>query len=129
MVLVGSGLYRNASDTEARSGAAGGAFGFAPTRRVTIWTEGDAHIQGSATGTSFVFVNETSWEAVRGVWLKFSPQGRTSTDSVPGLFRWDAGLNLLPRTHWQVNLDFYRDKTEGATDPLYTFLAQLHMYL
>ena len=76
-----------------------------------------------------MFVNETAWEAVRGMWLRFSPQARTSTDILPGVFRWDAGVNLLPRTHWQVNLDFYRDKTENTPDALNTFLAQLHVYL
>lgn len=129
MVLVGSGLYRNASDTEARSGAAGGAFGVSPHRRLTIWTEGDAHFEGGDTGTSFVLVNETTWEIVRGVYLRFSPQGRTSTDVLPWVFRWDAGVNLLPRTHWQVNVDFYRDTTEGTADSLNTFLVQMHLYL
>lgn len=129
IVVVGSGLYRHDSDTEAKSGAAGGAFGFSPLRRLTIWTEGDAHIEGGGIGTSFVFVNETAWEVARGVWLKFSPQGRIGNDVLPGLFRWSAGANLLPRTHWHVTLDFYRDKTEDTEDALNTFLAQLHIYL
>lgn len=129
VVLVGSGLYRGESTNQAHSGAAGGAFGFAPTRHLTIWTEGDAHMQGGGLGTSFVFVNETSWEATRGLWLKFSPQGRTGTDVLPSVFRWSAGANWLPRTHWNVDVTFYQDHTEDVDDALSTFLAQLHIYL
>ena len=129
MVLVGSGLYRGESTNEAHSGVAGGAFGFAPTRRLTFWTQGDAHIEGGGLGTSFVFANETAWEVVRGVWLKLSPQGRTGTDARPGVFRWAVGASLLPRTHWNVDVTFYRDRTEDVDDALNTFLAQLHLYL
>jgi hypothetical protein len=128
-VVVGSGFYRDDSDITAKSGAAGGALGFAPIRGLTIWTEGDAHIQSEGLGTSFVFVNETSWEAVRGLWLKFSPQGRTGTDVLPGVFRWSGGASWLPRTHWNVSVSFYRDIIEDTEDPVQTFLAQLHVYL
>ena len=129
IAVVGSGLYRNATDLEARHGATGGALGIAPWKRVSIWTEGDAYMRGSGGGTAFVFVNETSVEAFRGIWLKVSPQGRTGTDLYPGVFRWNVGANLLPRTHVNVSLDFYHEKTEGTVDPLKTFLAQLHLYL
>ena len=61
------------------SGAVGAAFGFAPTSRVSIWTEVDANLQTKAAGgRSWVVVNETSVEVYRGIWLKFSPQLRTS---------------------------------------------------
>jgi len=128
-VVVGSALYRNGSDSEPRQGASGAALGFALWKRVTIWTEGDAYIRGNDGGTSFIFVNETAVEAFRGVWLKVSPQRRTSTDAFPGVVRWNLGASLLPRTHCNLSVDFYRDKTEGAADPLKTFLAQLHLYL
>jgi hypothetical protein len=129
LVVVGSGLFRNESDAQPRSGVVGGALGVAPLPRLTIWTEGDAHIRDGGLGTSFVFANETSWEVARGVWLKVSPQGRTGTDVVPGLFRWSAGASLFPRTHWNVGLTFYRDKVENAASAVETFLAQLHLYL
>lgn len=129
MVVVGSGLFRDASAVQARSGAAGAALGIAPVSRLTIWTEGNVHSRGEGGGTSFVFVNETSVEVARGVWLKLSPQARTGTDRVPGLFRWSAGADLFPRTHWNVNLTLYRDKFEGSPQAPKTVLAQLHLYL
>jgi hypothetical protein len=86
-------------------------------------------MEGDGIGTSFVFVNETAWEVTRGVWLKFSPQGRIGTDVLPGVFRWSVGANLLPRTHWNIDITFYRDTTEDVDDSLDTFLAQLHIYL
>jgi hypothetical protein len=76
-----------------------------------------------------VFANETAYEAFRGVWLRVSPQSRSTTDQFPGVFRWNVGADLLPRTHIHATLDFYHDKTEGSPDPLKTFLAQLHFYL
>jgi hypothetical protein len=133
VVVVGSGFYRAESDVEAQSGAVGGALGLAPLRRLTIWTEGDAYMQDE--GTSFVFVNETSWEVVRGVWVKFTPQGRTGFDVVPGIvrvpgvFRWGIGASLFPRTHWNFTFNFYRDSIEDTDEALETFLAQVHIYL
>jgi hypothetical protein len=129
VVLVGSGLYRNASSLQARHGAAGGALGLAPWRRLSIWTEGDALIRGADGGTSFVFANETSFEVIRGVWLKVSPQGLTGAGNVPGVFRWNAGANLLPRAHFDVNLDVYVDKAKGSEDTFKVFLAQLRLFL
>jgi hypothetical protein len=129
VVVVGSGLYRDESTLKARHGAAGAAVGLARWRRLTVWTEGDADIRGSGGGTSFVLVNETAVEAFRGVWLKVSPQGRTGTDLVPGVFRWNMGASLLPRTHINLNLDLYVDRAEGSDESFKTFLAQLHVYL
>lgn len=129
VVLVGSGLYRNASALQARHGAAGGAVGLAFSKRLSIWTEGDAYLRGDGGGTSFVFTNETAVEVFRGVWLKVSPQGLTGTDRVPGVFRWNAGAHLLPRAHVGVNLEFYLDKAKGRDEAFKVFLAQLHMFL
>jgi len=129
IVVVGSGLYRNASTLQARHGAAGGAIGVAPWRRLTIWTEGDANDRGDGGGTAFVVANETAVEAFRGVWIKVSPQARTGTDLAPGVFRWNIGVSLLPRTHVNANVDFYVDRTEGSADTFKVFLAQLHLYL
>ena len=120
---------RGQNHDESRHGAAGGAVGFAPWRRLTIWTEGDAHIRAGGGGTSLVFVNETAVEAFRGVWFKVSPQGRTGTDRSPGAFRWNLGAHVLPRAHVDVGIDFYLDKIEGSDEAFKTFLAQLHMYL
>src|SRR6185436_14692730 len=58
--IVGSAIYRDATDLEPKSGAAGGALGFAPTPRISVWTEVDASLQAEARGGhSWVAVNET----------------------------------------------------------------------
>ena len=49
-VLVLSGLARDASSFEGRNGAGGVAFGFAPTRRISTWTEVDAQVHKGAVG-------------------------------------------------------------------------------
>jgi hypothetical protein len=128
--IVGSALYRHSTDVDPRSGAAGGAVGFAPSSRVTLWTEVDADLKTEpAGGVSWLVVNETSVEVYRGIWLKISPQFRTAGD-VPGSSdrrRLVIATDLLPRTHWHVNVSYYRDRSSAATTA--TLLAQLHLYL
>lgn len=128
--IVGSALYRHSTDVDPRAGAVGGAVGFAPSSRVTIWTEVDAHVQTKqAGGVSWLVVNETSVEVYRGIWLKFSPQLRT-TGGPPGsstLRRLVFAADLLPRTHWNVNVSYYRDHAFDTSTS--TLLAQLHLYL
>ena len=128
--IVGSAFYRHSTDVDPQSGAVGGAFGFAPTSHVTIWTEADANLQTEvAGGRSWVVVNETSVEVYRGIWLKFSPQLRTS-GGAPGssdLRRLAFEADLLPRTHWNVDVSYYHDHAfETTTSAL---LAQLHLYM
>ena len=63
----------------------------------------------------------------RGLWLKVSPQLRTSdTSGVSDLRRLALVADLLPRTHWNVNVAYYRDRAFGATTS--TLLTQLHLY-
>ena len=128
--LVGSAFYRRATEVDPKSGAGGIAFGFAPTSHVAIWTEADTDLETKAAGgRSYVVVNETSVEVYRGLWLKFSPQLRTSGEG-PGfsdLRRLSFAADLLPRTHWNVNLSYYHDHAFGASTS--TLLAQLHLYL
>jgi hypothetical protein len=130
-VLVASGLFHDGARLAPRNGSAGIAVGFSPIRRLTIWTEGDAQFQQGLSGApSYVLVNETGFEVYRGIWLKVSPQLRTSFgDTSGGTFRWVFELNLLPRTHWNVDLSHYRDK--GRTNDIVTktTLLQLHLYL
>ena len=113
-----------------QSGAVGGAFGFAPTSHVSIWTEGDANLQTKAVGGhSWVVVNETSVEVYRGIWLKFSPQLHTS-GAAPGssdLRRLAFAVDLLPRTHWNVNVSYYHDHAFDASTS--ALLAQLHLFM
>src|SRR5205814_37678 len=128
--IVGSVFYRDSTDLDPKSGSVGGAFGFAPTSRVSIWTEIDADLQTKALGGhSWVVVNETAVEAYRGVWLKFSPQLYTSGGE-PGfsqLRRLAFEADLLPRTHWNIGVSYYHDHAFDASTS--TLLAQLHLYL
>jgi hypothetical protein len=128
--IVGSGFYRHSTDLDPKSGAAGGAFGFAPTSHVSIWTEVDANLQTQAFGgRQWVVVNETAVEAYRGIWLKFSPQVRTSggTPGFSDLRRLAFEADLLPRTHWNVGVSYYHDHAFDASTS--TLLTQLHLYM
>ena len=127
-VLVGSGLYRDGSVTQAKTAASGLAFGFTPVPRLTVWTEGDARFTEGVDSRSYVVANETAFEAARGVWVTVSPQLRTAVGSAPRVFRWVFSTDLLPRTHWNVNVSYYRDKP-AASASFRTLLAQLHVYL
>ena len=130
--VVGSAFYRHSTDLDPKSGAVGGAFGYSPTSRVSIWTEVDANLQTkTAGGHALVVVNETAVEAYRGLWLKFSPQFRTS-GGAPGfsqLRRLSFQADLLPRTHWNVNVNYYHDRDHTFKVSTSTLLAQLHLYL
>ncbi len=129
--LVGSAFYRHATDLDPKSGAVGGAFGFAPATRVTIWTEADANVQVAARGgRTWVVVNETSVEAYRGLWLKFSPQLRTAGGpGFPELRRLAFEVDFLPRTHWNLGLSYYHDHNQTFDVTTSTLLLQLHAYL
>jgi hypothetical protein len=128
--IVGSAFYRGATEVDPKSGEGGIAFGFAPTSHVSIWTEADTDLKSRAAGgRSYLVVNEMSVEVYRGLWLKFSPQFRTSGEA-PGfsdLRRLSFAADLLPRTHWNVNLSYYHDHAFGTSTS--TLLAQLHLYL
>jgi len=127
MTIVGSGIYRAESEIAPKQGSAGLAFGFAPHEKLTVWSQGD--VRGDdLNGASFVFVNETSYEAVRGLWLKVSPQLRTESGPQPQVVRLALSANFLPRTHINVSTTYYRDKPKGS-DPVHTWLLQLHLYL
>jgi hypothetical protein len=130
-VLVASGIFRTASETVARNGSTGAAFGFSPASRVTNWTEADAVFKNITDGRSLVFVNETAVEAVPGLWLKFSPQVRTgaATSITPGVTRLALAATFLPRTHFNVDVSYYHDRTSSTKVVTHTSLVQLHIYL
>jgi hypothetical protein len=124
-----SGLYRAESNTEPRQGSAGLAFGFAPTSRLTTWTQVDGQFREGASSTSYVLVNETSLEVYRGIWLTVTPQARLGGGAVSDLLRFGVGTVILPRTHFNVNLNYYRDRNRTSDITTQIFLAQLHLYL
>jgi hypothetical protein len=129
--LVFSGLYRDKTTLVPTNGGGGVAFGIAPTKRLSIWTEADAQFQQGTSGApAYTLLNETGLEVFRGLWLKVSPQLRTSYgDTSAGVFRWALEADLLPRTHWNLGLSYYRDKARSTGFVYKTLLAQLHLYL
>ena len=131
MVLAASALYRATSDVAPRSTGTGLSFGYAPARWLTTWTHADVQFQRlDASGRAYILANQTSVEALRGVWLRISPQLRwTDTDPRSEIRRLVYGLDLYPRTHWHVNLSYYRDHLPFRGGRVRTLLAQLHLYL
>jgi hypothetical protein len=127
--MAASGLYRGESDVEPRLGSAGLAFGVAPTSRLTTWTQVDGQFREGASATSYVLVNETSLEVYRGIWLTVTPQARLGGGAVSDLLRLGVGTVILPRTHFNVNVNYYRDRNRTSHITTQIFLAQLHLYL
>ena len=131
MAVAASALYRGASDVAPRSTGTGLSFGYAPASWLTTWTHADVQFQRlQASGRAHIFANQTSVEAFRGVWLRVSPQLRwTDTDPRGEVRRMVYGLDFYPRTHWHVNLSYYRDRLPAVSRRTQTVLAQLHLYL
>ena len=130
-VLVGSVLYRDESELDPRSTDTGVAFGVAPVSWLTTWTQADVRFQERLTSDrSYILANQTSVEVIRGLWLRVSPQIRwTAGDPQGEVRRLVLGADVFPRTHWHVNLSYYRDRTQSSDQLTKTFLAQLHLYL
>ena len=131
-VLVASGLFRDASTLGPRGGSAGLAFGIAPSSRLTLWTQADARFRDVAAsgGRAYTLLGDAALEVYRGVWVKFSPQLLTEFgDASAGVVRLVVGVNLLPRTHWNVVLNWYHDRDRKTDGTSRTLLAQLHLYL
>jgi hypothetical protein len=127
-VLAFSGLHRSASHLASRNDLLGVALGLAPVRRLSIWTEAD--LEHAPEGTGYTLFHETGFEVHRGVWLKLSPQLRLEPGrSEAGTFRLSAELDVLPRTHWNPSVTFYRDLDRETRETTRTILLQLHLYL
>ena len=131
MVLAASALYRGSSDVAPRSTGAGLSFGYAPAPWLTTWTHADVQSQRlAASGRAYILANQTSVEALRGLWLRVAPQLRwTDADPRGEVRRIVYGLDFYPRTHWHVNLSHYRDRLPFSGRRVRTLLAQLHLYL
>lgn len=125
--LAVSGLYEGESDISPSRGTAGVALGVAPTGRLTTWTQFDR--QSSGGRAAYYLVNETALEAYRGIWLTVSPQFRLGTgDARRDSRRIAVGAVLLPRTHFNVNLTYYRDWSEASRATSTIVLGQVHLY-
>lgn len=133
LALVASGLYRAASDLEPKRSAVGLAAGFAPFSRVTLLAQADARFRddpAAAGDTAYTLLGEAAVEVYRGVWLRVSPQLATAYgDGGAGTSRLVLGLNLLPRTHWNVVVSYYHDRDRASDFTTKTLLLQLHLYL
>lgn len=128
--VVASGLFRSASSQQSRQGAGGVALGVAPNAHVSVWTEANVLLGQGATSVSYTVVNETAVEAARGIWLKFSPQLRTSPgDLAGGVIRAAFEVDALPRTHWNIDGTYYVDRDRANALVTKTALIQLHIYL
>ena len=127
--LVVSGLHRASGDRVGSQTMGGLAFGIAPSRRWSLWTEGNVRSDEGGAGSSYTLANETAFEVHRGLWLKFTPQIRTLPgDGGGGVFRAGAAIDWLPRTHVNVGVLYYRDKDRRSDAVTKTLLAQLHLY-
>jgi hypothetical protein len=131
VVVVGSGAFRAASDVRPRSGLAGVALGVSPVAGLSIWSQLDASmVEGPLQETAWVFVNETAYEVYPGVWAKISPQYRGDDGRGGGdVGRMVFGAAWLPRTHWNVNVSYFRDRNRLFGISTQTFLSQLHLFL
>ncbi len=129
-VLVFSGIYRAKSTLEAANGGGGVAFGISPASRLSVWSEADVQFQQGSGTPSYVLLNETSFEVVRGLWIKVSPQLRTEYGNTSGgSWRLAGEVDFFPRTHWQLAFSYYRDASRVSSIVSNTWLAQLHLYL
>ena len=130
-VVAASVLYRSASSIRPASTGGGLSFGYAPAAWLTTWTHADVqHQEFGASSRSYILANQTSVEALRGLWLRVSPQVRWEGGDPRGeIRRMVYGLDFYPRTHWHVNVSYYRDRLQFHRAGVETLLAQLHLYL
>lgn len=130
-VLVGSVLHRGASERAPRNTSAGVAFGYSRFPWLVTWIQMDGRLLDAARGDrAVIFTSQTSVEAWRGIWLRISPQAyRVPGNPRAEIRRMVYGLDFHPRTHWHLNLSWYRDRFvfSGRLDT--RLLAQLHLYL
>ena len=129
-LFVLSALHRASGDRVAKENAGGVAFGFAPSKRLAVWTEAQARSVDRLGGTAYTLVNETSFEAARGLWLKFTPQLLTNPgDTSAGVWRMGVSLDWFVRAHWNVGALYYRDKDRRSPVVTKTLLGQFQIYL
>jgi len=131
MVFVGSVRHRGEAERSPRSTDAGVSVGYAPFPWLVSWSQADVRFQevpGSDRTT--ILTNQTSVEVRRGAWLRISPQVvRTAGEPRGEVRRMVYGVDLYPRTHWHVNLSWYRDRFVFTGRLNTRLLAQLHLYL
>jgi hypothetical protein len=130
-VVVASGIVRDSTAVEPSNGSTGLAFGFSPLPRLTVWTQGDVKFRsGQFEDHAYTALLHASYEVVRGLWIEVTPQLETAYgNSSGGLRRLGVGLNWLPRTHWNLIVNYYDDKDRQSDFKAKTLLLQLHLYL
>ena len=65
-----------------------------------------------------------------GLWAVVTPQARVGGGAaVPDVLRFGVGGVFLPRTHFNLNLHYYRDRNRTSEITTQILLLQLHLYL
>ena len=129
--IVGSAFYRHSTNVDPQSGAVGGAFGVrANVSRVDL--DGSRRRpadEGSGRAPRAWWSMRPPSRCVAAIWLKFSPQFRTAggAQGSTSLRRLEFAADLLPRTHWHVNVSYYHDHAFAASTS--ALLAQLHLFM
>lgn len=128
-VLVGSAIHRGAAGAAPSRTGGGLSIGYAPAAWLTTWTHADLQHQELRTSSrSHIVANQTSVEVLRGLWWRVSPQVRwTDTDPRGEIRRMVYGLDFYPRTHWHVNVSYYRDHLPFNGQREQTLVSQLHL--
>lgn len=128
--LVVSGRFRDNSSLAPWTGMAGVAYGWAPTRRLSLWTEADAPLKpGTWSSPALTVMHEAAVEVFRGAWLKLSPQLQTRFGSASvSLLRMSVEANLLPRTHWNLGVSYYWHWDRVRDEKERVVIAQVHLY-
>ena len=95
----------------------GSPSGFSPIRRLSIWTEGGRAVPAGHSRARRLRAHERDGvEVYRGVWLSSRPSSaRAPATPSGGSIRTAFELNLLPRTHWNIGLSYYRRPGRAPT--------------
>ena len=129
--LVMSGLYRGAGRYAPASGLGGLAWGWSPQPNFVLWSEINALVAPGWKGTpKYVLSTEASYQLYRGLWLRFQPQLMTELANINGgMSRYAFYLQFLPRTHWDLNLAYARER-QRVEDQVYgIWFLQCHIYM
>jgi len=130
-VLVMSGIVRSGSRNADASAIGGLAWGWAPRSHIVVWSELDALVTRGWKGTpQYTLATEASFEVYRGLWLKFAPQLATALYDVSGgQSRYALVAQFLPRTHWDLNLRYIRERDRIQDVAVGIVLMQCHFYM
>ena len=103
------------------------------TRRRRASRRGRSSTGSSSTGRTARRTSSSTRprsRSIAGSGRYVSPQARFGGgEQIPDLLRFGLGAVLLPRTHFNVNVSYYRDRNRTSDITTNIFLAQFHLYL